>query len=158
MLTLGIHDGHTATACLLENGEVIACISEERLNRIKEWDGFPEAAIKKCLEISGKQHDEVEAIGICSLMPQIGTESWFKPNFYKRSFSYFAKVLPKSFLQSSANIQWIQKIGQAVFRSRNKHIIAQLSKMGFKTKNIFFFEHHLLHAATAYFGNWYKNI
>ncbi len=33
MLTLGIHDGHTATACLLENGEVIACISEDRINR-----------------------------------------------------------------------------------------------------------------------------
>jgi len=157
MLTLGIHEGHTATACLLENGEVIACISEERLNRIKEWTGFPEEAIKKCLEISGKSYDEVDAIGICSLMPQIGTDSYFKPSFYKRSFSYLAKVLPKSLLQSSSNIKRVQKIGQAVFRSRNNHIITQLSGMGFKTKNIFFFEHHLLHAATAYFGNWYKN-
>ena len=50
MLTLGVHDGHTATACLFEDGEVIACISEERLNRIKEWTGFPTQKHHKLLE------------------------------------------------------------------------------------------------------------
>ena len=29
--------------------------------------------------------------------------------------------------------------------------------MGFRTRSIFFFEHHLLHAATAYHTNWFRN-
>ncbi len=44
---LGVHDGHTATACLWEDGEAISCISEERLNRTKEWNGFPAGSIEK---------------------------------------------------------------------------------------------------------------
>jgi len=157
MLTLGIHDGHTATACLFEDGEVIACISEERLNRIKEWNGFPEQAIKKCLEITGKTCDEIDAVGISSLMPLIGTEDYYKPQKYKRFFSYLAKILPENILQSSANIKLIHKISQTLFRSRRQQIISKLSKIGFTTKNIFFFEHHLLHAATAYYTSWYPN-
>ncbi len=157
MLTFGIHDGHTATACLFEDGKVIACISEERLNRIKEWNGFPEKAINKCLKITGHKFEDVDAIGICSLMPQIGTESYFSPHFHKKAFSYFVNILPKSLLQSSNNIKKVQKIGHLLFKSRQKQIEETLSGMGFKTKNIFFFEHHLLHAVTAHFGNWYKN-
>lgn len=155
MLTLGIHDGHTATACLFEDGEVIACISEERLNRIKEWNGFPEESIKKCFKIAGKNYDKVDAIGICSLMPQIGTESYFKPHRYTRAFSYLVKLFPKKVLQSPGNIKKIQKIGQIVYKQRHKQIKYKLKEMGFSTVNIFFFEHHALHAATAYFGNWY---
>jgi len=143
MLTFGIHDGHTATACLLEDGEVIACISEERLNRIKEWNGFPEESIKKCLEITGKRADEVDAIGVCSLLPQIGTGYYFKPHFSKRAFSYLAKLLPKSALQSPTNIKRIKTIGKYIFSARKKETIHKLSEMGFGTKNIFFFEHHL---------------
>lgn len=29
MYVLGIHDGHTSTACLLKNGKIEACVSEE---------------------------------------------------------------------------------------------------------------------------------
>jgi len=157
MLTLGIHDGHTATACLFEDGEIIACISEERLKRIKEWNGFPEQALKKCFEITGKSLEEVDAVGICSLMPQIGTKSWFRPNIYKRSFANLVKFLPKNTLQNPKNIKAIQKLGQLVFRSRRAEIINKLEELGIKSKDVFFFEHHLCHAATCHYLNWHKN-
>jgi len=157
MLTLGVHDGHTATACLLEDGAVVACISEERLNRDKEWTGFPELSIRKCLEIAGKRPVDVDAVGVCSLMPQIGTEYYFKPNAYKRAFSHLAKFLPKKTLQSPANIGIIHKIGEVVFKSRQQGIRSKLAEMGFPTKNIFFFDHHRLHAATAFYTSWFKN-
>ena len=35
MITLGIHDGHTATAAIA-NGKILACISEERILRDKK--------------------------------------------------------------------------------------------------------------------------
>jgi len=157
MLTLGIHDGHTATACLFEDGEVIACISEERLNREKEWNGFPEKAINKCLELAGKAFEEVEAIGICSLHPQIGTEYFYKPHVYKRVYSNMIKVLPKKIFQSSNNIKYIQKVIGILTSSRRRNIVKKLKEMGLVTDKIFFFEHHLLHAATTFYTNWYKN-
>ncbi|MGQ9721976.1 MAG: carbamoyltransferase C-terminal domain-containing protein [Candidatus Jordarchaeum sp.] len=157
MLTLGIHDGHTATACLFEDGEVIACISEERLNRIKEWSGFPEQALRKCFEITGKSYNDVGAVGVCSLLPQIGTESWYRPNVYKRAFASLVKLLPKKVLQSSNNIKTIKKIGEVVFHSRKKEIVQKLKEIGIGCKNVFFFEHHLSHAATCFYLNWHKN-
>jgi len=157
MLTLGVHDGHTATACLFEDGEVIACISEERLNRIKEWTGFPEAAILKCLEITGKSPEEIDAVGICSLMPQIGEEHYHSPHLHKRLFSYVAKTLPGSLLQSPRNIKIVNEIGKILFRSRKSNIVDCLSRIGITSKNIFFFEHHSLHSATAYYTGWYRD-
>jgi len=157
MLTLGIHDGHTATACLFEDGEIIACISEERLNRIKEWNGFPEKSLMKCFEITGKSYEEVDAVGICSLMPQIGTESWYRPNIYKRSFANLVKFLPKRTLQSPNNVKMIQKIGNIAFRSRRAEIIDKLKEIGITSNKIYFFEHHVAHAATSHFLNWHKN-
>jgi carbamoyltransferase len=156
MITLGIHDGHTATACLMENGKVIACISEERLNRVKEWSGFPEAAIQKCLEITRKRAAEVDAVGVCSHLPQIGEEYYFKPSRYKRAFSYMVKVLPKGLLQSPANIRRIQNIGRYVFAERKRRIRRQLAELGFPTGQVFFFEHHLAHAATTHYLNWHR--
>ncbi len=157
MITLGIHDGHTATACLLEDGEVRACISEERLNRIKEWSGFPEQAAAMCLEITGKDPEEVDAIGICSLMPQIGTESWYEPQLYKKLFSYIVKVVPDNVVQRPQNIPLLQNLSGIFFKKRRQQITKKLSEMGFQTKNRFFLEHHSLHAATGYYTNWYKN-
>jgi carbamoyltransferase len=157
MITLGIHDGHTATACLMENGKIIACISEERLNRVKEWSGFPETAIQKCLQITGRSPAEVEAIGVCSHLPQIGEEYYYKPNAYKRAFSYLVKVLPRGALQSPGNIQRIQSVGRVVFGKRKRLIRQRLAEMGFPTGRVFFYEHHLAHAATTYYLNWHRS-
>lgn len=157
MLTLGVHDGHTATAGLFEDGEIIACISEERLNRVKEWTGFPEQAIRKCLEITGKTCEEIDAVGVCSLMPQIGTNGYFNPQGYKKAFHVLAKTIAQGVLQSCRAIKPTQQVCQFLSRSRRRAILDNLVKLGILTKNIFFFEHHFLHAATAYYTNWYQN-
>jgi carbamoyltransferase len=41
MNILGVHYGHNATVCLLQNGRLVFCQSEERLNRIKNCVAFP---------------------------------------------------------------------------------------------------------------------
>ena len=38
---LGVHYGHNATVCVMEDGKVIFYQSEERLNRLKNSTGFP---------------------------------------------------------------------------------------------------------------------
>ncbi|MGC9114328.1 MAG: hypothetical protein ACP5IG_04610 [Candidatus Micrarchaeia archaeon] len=102
MITLGVHDGHTATAAIARDGKIIACISEERLNREKEWSGFPELSIKKCIEIADISPGEIEGVGVVGLIAPTGYASFKKPSFFKRLFGYGTYVLPRSLLQSNS--------------------------------------------------------
>jgi carbamoyltransferase len=52
-LVLGINCAHDAAACVLIDGEIAAAIPEERLARVKHYQGFPELAINYCLEAAG---------------------------------------------------------------------------------------------------------
>ena len=50
MLILGIHDGHNASAALIENGQLICAVAEERFSRIKHHYGYPYLAVKEVLK------------------------------------------------------------------------------------------------------------
>lgn len=56
------HAWHDAAAVLLEDGEIIQAIEEERLTRIKHCNRFPIRAIKHCLAQRGVTLDDVESI------------------------------------------------------------------------------------------------
>jgi carbamoyltransferase len=75
MLYLGISGGfhlvhenpyetitHDAAAVLVERGEVVAAIEEERLNRIKHSNTFPAQSIRFCLESRGARIEDVERL------------------------------------------------------------------------------------------------
>jgi len=148
MITLGIHDGHTATACIMRDGKILACISEERLNRIKEWGGFPKKAILECLRITGIDPEEIDGVGIAGLMPPTLPQSYQKPHWTKRAFVFGARVLPERFLQSNHWVKVAKTIG-SLFRNRSE-IKSRLRDLGIK-KEPTFYEHHFLHAASAHY-------
>lgn len=50
---LGIHDGHCATASLLKDGEIVGSVSEERFLAIKNYIGFPYKSIDYLLKSEG---------------------------------------------------------------------------------------------------------
>jgi|SRR5579859_5512423 len=78
MLILGVHGGskfenesdpegfdwHDAAAVLFEDGEVIAAIEEERLNRIKHSNCFPVRAIQYCLDHTNNRLEDVDIIAL----------------------------------------------------------------------------------------------
>jgi carbamoyltransferase len=56
--------GHDAAAVLLENGEVVAAVEEERLNRRKHTSVFPAQAIHYCLRQAACSLQEVDWIAV----------------------------------------------------------------------------------------------
>ena len=50
MYILGLNIGHNSTACLLKDGKIVGCISEERFSRIKNNFGFPSKSINFLLK------------------------------------------------------------------------------------------------------------
>src|SRR5437762_12391732 len=65
MLILGLSMFHAdASAAVVQDGEVIFAISEERLNRIKHYAGFPSLAIKACLDAAGAKITDLDHIAV----------------------------------------------------------------------------------------------
>jgi carbamoyltransferase len=65
MLILGLNMFHAdASAALVQDGEVIFAVAEERLNRIKHYAGFPSLAIQACLDFAGAKITDVDHIAI----------------------------------------------------------------------------------------------
>ena len=66
MIILGIHDSHDSGAAIIKDGEIIAAVNEERLNRIKLCWGFPEKAIKEVMRISDIKKHEIDHIAVAT--------------------------------------------------------------------------------------------
>ena len=65
MYILGINAYHGgASACLTENGRLIAAAEEERFTRVKYWAGFPVKAIEYALAEAGITPQDLDHIGI----------------------------------------------------------------------------------------------
>jgi carbamoyltransferase len=67
MLVLGINTGYLdASAAILEEGRLLAAFQEERFNRVKHSAGFPEAAVRACLESAGISISAIDHIAVSS--------------------------------------------------------------------------------------------
>jgi carbamoyltransferase len=65
MRILGIcHDVLICSACVVEDGEVVAAIAEERLDRVKRSSVFPVRAIDACLREAGATMHDVDEIAV----------------------------------------------------------------------------------------------
>ena len=53
---------HDSAACLLHNGHIVAAAQEERFSRKKHDSGFPDLAIKYCLEEAGITPTAIEHV------------------------------------------------------------------------------------------------
>lgn len=79
MLILGINAFHgDVSAVLLNDGQLIAAVEEERFRRVKHWAGFPEQAIHSCLSIAGASPADIDAVAV-SRNPRahIWRKAWF---------------------------------------------------------------------------------
>ncbi len=62
---LGLNSFHAdASAVLLRDGELVAAVAEERLNRVKHFAGFPALAVKEVLDIAGIGLADLDHVGI----------------------------------------------------------------------------------------------
>jgi carbamoyltransferase len=65
MLILGLNMFHgDASAALVQDGEVVFAVAEERLNRTKHYAGFPCLAIKACLDFVGARITDVDHVAV----------------------------------------------------------------------------------------------
>lgn len=131
---------HDSAAALIIDGEIVAAAQEERFTRQKHTADFPVNAIKYCLEYSGNSIDELDSV-IFYDKPLLKMERLLE------TYYAFAPRGLKSFL--TAIPVWIK---EKMFLK--KQILAGLGQVGNfdkKKLKLLFSEHHLSHAASAFY-------
>ena len=131
---------HDSAACILIDGEIIAAAQEERFTRKKHDSSYPYNAIEFVLNYSNLKLSDVNQI------------VFFEKPFLKfeRLLETYVAFAPKGFLSFSKSMPlWLkEKLFQKnlLFNQLKKHDENYKSD-----KNIFFSDHHLSHAASAFF-------
>ena len=65
MNILGINAYHgDAAVALVQNGQLVAAVEEERFTRVKHWAGFPSQAICYCLQVGGISAREIDHVAL----------------------------------------------------------------------------------------------
>ncbi|ELS02168.1 putative carbamoyl transferase, NodU family [Xenococcus sp. PCC 7305] len=137
MNILGINAYHgDASACLVQNGQLVAAVEEERFLRIKHWAGFPSQSIRYCLDVGDIKASDVDHIAI-SFNPKANLNQ--KLLFTLQNRPSLKSLLDRLSKQSkSTNIQ--ENIAQA----------CQCDALDIKAK-IHHVEHHTAHLAATFF-------
>ncbi|MDF9796376.1 carbamoyltransferase [Catalinimonas alkaloidigena] len=128
---------HDSAAALLVDGEIIAAAQEERFSRKKHDASFPIHAIRYVLEEAGVRLDEVSKVVFYD-------KPWLKFERLLETYHAFAPSGLLSFLKAMP--VWIK---DKLFMKQ--HIRKQLNKIAPCVPPILFSEHHLSHAASAFY-------
>ena len=131
---------HDSAACILKDGEIVAAAQEERFTRKKHDPSYPKNAINFVLKYANLKLSEVDQV------------VFFEKPFLKfeRLLETYVAFAPKGFVSfSKAMPVWIkEKLFQKnlLFNKLKEHDEKYKSD-----ENIFFSDHHLSHAASAFF-------
>lgn len=136
---------HDSAATITVGSEIIASAQEERFTRQKHTPDFPVNAVKFCLEEAGLTIDELDAIVFYD-KPLLKFERLLETyyGFAPRGLKSFLKAIPV----------WLN---EKMFLRRLLHTgLAEVGKYDKKAVKFLFPEHHLSHAASAFFASNYE--
>lgn len=136
MLTLGLaHDLFISSAAVVRDGQVVAAIAEERLNRQKQYKGFPALALQECLRMASAELGDVDKVAV-------GWNPTRHLDFPQHRFSNNARMrgeylyaVPNMLLSSDAQLasgEWVEQ------------------RMPGLAAPITYIDHQLAHAANAF--------
>lgn len=148
MYILGISCySHEASCCLIKDGEIRSLLEEERFNRKKHTCAFPENAIKHCLTMEGITFKEIEKITFFwAPCKEVSGNLYHVLRFFPKSLNLLTAPLGSEELSFFKRVHAMRHVGQHIKKC-----------FGLKSSpRIEFIEHHLCHAASAFFVSPFK--
>lgn len=140
MNILGVHIGHDSSAALLVDGQIVADVAEERFSRVKHFSGLPFRSVEFCLRTAGLKSTEIDIVTVSSnyLFPELSNLFDISPGTLELAINRHGSG---STLDRQGGIAGLVK--------PPLYITRQPLDPG-RTK-IVHVEHHLAHAASAYY-------
>lgn len=124
---------HDSAAVLIEDGRLVAAAEEERFSRRKHDSGFPENAVRYCLEAGGISPADLDAVA-----------------FYEKPFVKFDRILETSLATWPRGIRTFVRAMPVWMGSRLRLGNRLLDALPGYEKDVFYVPHHLSHAASAF--------
>jgi carbamoyltransferase len=159
MRILGITDGQTSGAAIVEDGRLLAAINEERIVRVKMARGFPRESIREALRLSGTGPADLEGVAVAQENMELrervtGWPGWFEAREQDDD-------LHSSFFRVAARFggvaSWLPGLKRAYYAlrkpayARRQVRIREILREEFGiTAPVEFVNHHFAHAASAY--------
>ena len=138
---------HDSAACLVVDGKIIAAAQEERFTRKKHDENFPVNAINYCLTEAGLSAQQIDYVVF-----------YDKPFLkFERLFETYLAFAPKGFKSFATSLPvWVKdKLFQkSVILDALKD---NLDKNTDWSSKLLFSEHHLSHAASAFFPSPFED-
>ena len=133
---------HDSAAALIEDGRIVAAAQEERFTRKKHDPGFPAQAIRYCLDAAGINLDSVDNV-VFFEKPLIKFERLLETYLANapQGFRSFRLAMPL----------WLK---EKLFQKLNlEKALAEFTASSRFSGKLLFAEHHLSHAASAFFAS-----
>ena len=133
---------HDSAAALIEDGRIVAAAQEERFTRKKHDPGFPAQAIRYCLDAAGINLDSVDNV-VFFEKPLIKFERLLETYLANapHGFRSFRLAMPL----------WLK---EKLFQKLNlEKALAEFTAASRLSGKLLFAEHHLSHAASAFFAS-----
>lgn len=130
---------HDSNACVIKDGKIIAAIAEERLTRKKGEGCYPKNAIKEVLEIAGISFSDIDMVAYSTMHPTQANKSALK--------GYFSTFFDTGVWQRKA-------IGKSIKYLLSSYKLPRKPMFEYngEKKPMYFNDHHLSHAASAYYA------
>lgn len=137
MIVLGISAFfHDSAAALLIDGEVVAAAQEERFSRLKHDASLPLQAVRFCLEQAGVTMEQVDHVV-----------------FYEKPLRKFERLLTTHLREFPKSLPQFPR-ALATWLGKRLWMKGELSaQLGCTLEQILFSDHHLSHAASAFFSS-----
>lgn len=158
MIILGITDSFTSGAAISVDGRVVAAVNEERLDRNKMSMGFPNLSITEVMRIAGVTAADIDLVAVATSNlfwrpDAVPYSDYFREK--KGSFRDAFLSLGSAFSRIMGNVksarQMYYGLKSQLTRPRRQQLPARLEKKFGITAPVKFIDHHLCHAASAYF-------
>jgi carbamoyltransferase len=136
MLVLGISDlEHDTAACLMGPDGIVAAVEEDKLTRTSAA-GIPQMAIARCLQRAGARPVAVDGIGV-ACRPR---RAWLRDEGGRQT-TFVSPASGPGLRDSQDSLFW--KLNQ----------LRELRRSNGPSVPVINFEHHLCHAASAFYGS-----
>ena len=136
---------HDSAAALVVDGEIVAAAHEERFSRKKHDPSFPENAVRYCLDEGGIGLSDIDAIV-----------------FYDKPLLKFERLLETALLYAPRGLRqfissmtvWVKE--KLFLEDLLKRQLKKIGAVDFEKTKLLFSEHHLSHAASAFYPSPYE--
>jgi carbamoyltransferase len=156
---LGITDGQTSGAAIVEDGRILAAVNEERIVRIKLARGFPRRSITEVMELTGTRAEDIDRVAVAQDNMEFreevdGWPGWFEArdqdadvhSLFFKSASRFGSLVPR--IPGLKQAYYVTRT--PAYRRRRARIGQILRDEYDITARVSFVNHHYAHAAAAY--------